>query len=265
MQTRDIITFYLGPMKAYIVSGPHNVQAMFRKSAALSSDKFLIMVMSSVMCFTSEDHAKFVADKTGRLEEPREGTIASHKGPRVWQGFHNNFVDNLSRSNATSALTAAFYRFFQAKVQDYPLGEWTTVNLFDFMRTKMAAAATKAVVGEKILEQNGEAAFVRAFWEYDRVTMRLVYALPKWIDPEPWRIRDHFHHMGVRHVKENFDTADHDSEPDVDWHPVLGLRFIREYLKWGKRIGLSAETRAGYFIGFMTGCVPALDSILGWR
>jgi hypothetical protein len=253
MQTRDIVKFYMGPMKVYLVTGPQNIQAMFRKSTSLSSDKFLLMVMGTLLCFTKEDYTKFANDKTGRLPEPREGTAAAHKGPRYWAGFHHNFARNLSQISATTALTAKFYEFFREVIQVYPVGEWTTVNLFQFMRTRMAGAAIKAMTGEKLLGRTGEEALLDAMWDYDGISMRLIYSLPKWIDPEPWRKRDRFHRMGIEWLQGDFDPVLLDNIPDVDWHPVLGLRFIREYLKWGKQIGLSTETRAGYFIGFLLG------------
>jgi len=59
--------------------------------------------------------------------------------------------------------------------------------------------------------------------------------------------------MSIEWLQGDFDTFELNDVPDVDWHPVLGLRFIREYLKWGKSIGLSNETRAGYFGGFLLG------------
>jgi hypothetical protein len=259
MQTREIIKFYMGPMKVYLVTGPKNIQAMFRKSTSLSSDKFLLMVMNTVMCFTDEDHKKFANDKTGRLQQPMEGTEATHKGTRYWVGFHHSFVKNLSQTSATAALTAKYYEFFKERVQTYPKNEWTEVNLYEFMRTKMTGAATQAMTGSKFLERSGEQDYLDAFWDYDSITMRLVYALPKWYDPEPWQKRDHFHRMGLEWLRKDFDPVE-PTTPDVDWHPVLGLRFIREHLKWGKEVGLSDETRAGYFIGFLLGCVQFENS-----
>jgi len=222
---------------------------MFRKSTSLSSDKFLLMVYESVQCMTKEDLAKFASDKTGRLPAPAEG--AAHSGPRYWEGIHHVFAENLARSTATASLTARFYTFFQEKLEYYPLGEWTTVNLFQFMRTDMAGAATKALSGERILQRNPD--FLEAFWDYDSVITRLLYALPRWLDPKPWKIRERFHRMAIEWVREDFDTADWENLPDDDWHPVLGLCFIREYLNWGKNMGLSVESRAGYYLGFILG------------
>ncbi|KAK0712050.1 hypothetical protein B0H67DRAFT_586878 [Lasiosphaeris hirsuta] len=255
MRTRDMIKFSLGLTPVYLVTGSRNVQALFRKSNSLSSDKFLLMVMETVMCFTPEDYAKFANDKTGRLPEPMEGTAAKHQGPRYWAEFHHHNARNLSLASNTAALTAKFYDIFRERVRVYPLGEWTTVNLLYFMRTQMAGAAIKAMAGERFLERSGEENVLDAFWDYDTVTMRLMYSLPKWMDPAPWRIRERFHRMGIEWLKDDFDPlSERDHVPDeIDWHPVLGLRFMRGYLNWGKRIGLGIDTRAGYFIGFLLG------------
>jgi hypothetical protein len=69
------------------------------------------------------------------------------------------------------------------------------VDLFQFMRTRMAGAATKAMTGEKLLGRTGEEALLDAMLGYDSISMRLVYSLPR-IDPGPWRKRDRFHRMG---------------------------------------------------------------------
>ncbi|KAK3353843.1 cytochrome P450 [Lasiosphaeria hispida] len=266
MRTRDVVKFSLGPTPVYLVTGAQNVQALFRKSTSISSDKFLLMVMGTVMCFTPKDYAKFANDKTGRLPEPVEGTAASHKGLRYWAEFHHHNARSLSLTSNTASLTAKFYEFFQERVRPYPVGEWKAVNLLHFMRSQMAGAAIKAMTGERLLERSGEEDLLGAFWDYDTVTMRLVYALPKWMDPSAWRIRDRFHQMAVEWLKKDFDPlSERESVPqEIDWHPVLGLAFMRDYLNWGKRIGLSVETRAGYFIGFLLGLNANSIPIAAW-
>jgi len=268
------------------------VQTLFRnqgsqKAPDFSSDKFLLMVMAGVMCFSRDDLAKFAADKTGRSLVPsslaeteksagvkREGG----EGKRYWLEFHQNNAKNLSLAKNTSALTARFYKFFQERVEilcpsppppptpivdetvvDGEGGEWSVVCLFQFMRHHMAGAAITALAGTKFLSQGkGESDVLGAFWDYDRATVRLLWPLPKWLDPEPWRSRERFHQMAVKWLREEFDPVafskgETDRDEEEDWHPVMGLRFMENYLRWGRDIGLSVETRAGYFIGFLLG------------
>jgi len=111
MRTRDIVKFYLGPVKVYLISGPQNVQALFRKSSSISADKFLLMTMEALMCYTKPDLAKFASDKTGRLAEPTKGTADSHQGVRYWYGFHHQ-MKNLSQISTTKGLTGKFIEFF---------------------------------------------------------------------------------------------------------------------------------------------------------
>jgi len=255
LQNRDIIKFRLGPTKAYLITSAQNVQALFRKSTSVSADKFILMVMGSVMCYTKEDLAKYANDKTGRLAEPLDGTAANHKGPRYWYNLHH-CMKTLSQSSSTVALTGKFIEFFQDRVQAYPLGEPVTVNLYHFMRTRMAGAATKALTGDKLLERVGEDELLDAFWAYDSVVMRLMYALPKWMDPMPWKVLDRMHRMALGWLQDDFDPVSDllgNDVDDVEWHPELGLRFMREYLRWGKKSRMALETRAGYFIGFLIG------------
>jgi hypothetical protein len=254
LQARDIVQFRLGPIKAYLVSGPQNVQALFRKSASVSGDKFLLMTMESLMCYTKEDLAKFASDKTGRLAVPKEGTAAPQDGTRYWHGMHHH-MKTLAQITSTSALTDKFLEFFDERIQAYPLGEPATVNLFNFMRTKMAGAAIRALAGDALFARVGEDSLLDAFWAYDAIVINLLYALPKWMDPRPWKIRAHALDLCLEWLQRDFDAVeDPESERnDVDWHPVMGLRFIREFLTWYKKEGLSDHTRAGHFLGFLLG------------
>ena len=248
----------MGPTRLYLTTGAQNVQALFRKSASISSDKFILMVMRGIMAFTPDDLAKFANDKTGRLAEPKGGgAAAGHRGRRYWLEFHHNNSRNLSLAANTDMLTARFYDIFRERVRDCcpVVGEWQTANLFGFMRLHMAGAATRALAGSRLLERSGEEDFLDAFWNYDTVTLRLLYLLPRWMDPTAWRIRERLHRMVVDWVREDFDALYEREAVDEgeDWHPVLGLRFTRQYLNWGKGIGLSVETRAGYLMGFLLG------------
>jgi hypothetical protein len=262
LQTRDIVQFYLGPTKAYLIVGAQNVQALFRtsKSPSVGSEIFNIMTMDSLMCYTKEDVAKYANDKTGRLAEPKEGTMAAHQGRRYWYEMHHQ-MKNLSQISSTSRLTEKFLEFFSDRVQEYPLGEPVKVNLYHFMRTKMAGAAIRALVGHRLLDRIGEEEMIDAFWGYDSVVINLLYALPKWLAPKPWQVRGRAQAMCLDWLRNEFDpVSDLGKEEDnVDWHPVLGLRFLREYLQWNKRTGHSDETRAGQLLGFLLGWVAVME------
>ncbi|KAK0649783.1 cytochrome P450, partial [Cercophora newfieldiana] len=253
---RDIVQFYLGPIRTYLIVGPQNVQALFRntKSPALSSQKFSLMAMENLMCYTKEDVGKFARDKTGRLAEPNEGTAATHQGPRLWYGMHHH-SKTLAQNATTSALTEKFVEFFDERVQEYPLGEEVTVNLYQFMRTKMAGAAIKALAGNALFERVGEEKLLDAFWAYDSIVMRLLYSLPKWLDPEPWRIRARASDLCLDWLQNDFDAVAEplSEENDVDWHPVMGNRFMRESLVWYKKEGLCDTSRAGQVLGNLLG------------
>ncbi|KAK1758041.1 cytochrome P450 [Echria macrotheca] len=254
LKTRDIVKFSLGSTPVYLVTGGKHVQALFRKSTSISSDKFLLLVMETIMCFTPEDRAKFENDHTGRLPEPAPGTAETHKGPRYWLDFHNYNARTLALTSTTSLLTAKFYDLFRDRVQAYPVGEWTTVNLQGFMRTKMAGAAIRAMAGNKFLDRVGEDEVLQAFWDYDSVTMRLMYSLPKWMDPKPWQILDRIHQIAIDWAQKDMDPVLEGKEEAAEgWDPRVGLKFLREYQRWGKENGLDVKTRAGYFVGLLLG------------
>ncbi|KAK3314442.1 hypothetical protein B0H66DRAFT_626942 [Apodospora peruviana] len=225
--------FYLGLVPVYMVTGPQNVQQLFRKSSSVSSDKFVLMVMESMMAFTKEDLAKFVNDK----DRPISCRNTRWGGTRYWAEWHHVNSRAISSTSVTASLTTKFCELFQESTE--------------------------------FLERQG---LLDAFWDYDSVGIQLVYALPRWIRPGPRRKLDRFRRMAIDFLGNDFDPASaslsnelkEDDDPDPNWHPVLGLRFMRDYLKWGREIGLSIETRAGFFIGFLLGLNGNSISIATW-
>jgi hypothetical protein len=223
---------------------------MFRKSSSLSSDKFILMVMERMQCMTKADLAKYMSDKSGRQQTPAIGTAPGQK--RYWANMHHVFTEHLSQGRAVASLAGSLSRFFEEKLEVFPKEEWVTVHVFEFMQDVVAECAVASLAGRRILERNPD--FIKAMWDYDSMGSRLMYGvLPRWMDPEPWAMRDRFHRMAIAFLKDDFDTVDWDSMPQTDWHPVFGSKLLRELSNWQRNYGLSMETRAGSYIGIMQG------------
>jgi len=134
------------------------------------------------------------------------------------------------------------------------------------MKTDMAVAAIRAFTGDRLFERFGEEDVLKRFWDYDSVVIRLLYALPKWIDPHPWRVRGKARDMCTEWLKQDFDPALErmSAGDDVDWHPVTGLRFMKDFLAWSKEAGLEDASRAGHFLGLLLGLNANSIPIAAW-
>lgn len=236
--------FHLGPMKVYIIAGSRNVQAMFRTSTSVSSDKFMILVMETLWGATKEDLAKFVNDKSGRLKTPAPGTEKTPDDRRYWAGFHHVMHEYLARTQEANTLARSFQRLFGDQLEKYPIGEWATVHVFKFLRKEMAEAAIVSLAGPRILRLNPN--FLKEFWDFDEVAASLAWGLPKWMNRAALNKRDRVRAACARYLEAawaGFDWSGPDA--DSDWEENFGSRFMRELARWMKESGLSLETSSG--------------------
>ena len=88
-------------MKFYMVKSSSSIQAMFRTSSSISSNKFIIMVFENLMNFNKQDVDKFINDKTGRLPTPAPGTQKVPGETRYWARFHQILHDYIARAHET--------------------------------------------------------------------------------------------------------------------------------------------------------------------
>lgn len=256
LKESSIVKFNLGTSTVYLVAGSNNVQKLFRNSAngALSSDKFIIMVNGRVQGMTEEDVAKMVHDRSGRSKFPTPGTLNIPDDQRFWFGLHHLFNEHLFRAEATARLAKSFSTFFGEKLEQWPRGEWKTVQLFKYLKKDMAEAATISLAGQKLIEDYPE--FVDIFWEFDTISMQLMYGLPSWINPKPKQIQKKTLSMMMEFLTSAWSKFDWDGQDaDSDWEPIFGSRLQREHSKFWKDRGFSLQSRAGMYIGNILGSV----------
>ena len=240
-------------MKVYLITGQQNVQVMFRKIDAVSSDKFGLLIMANLWGATKEDLVKFANDKSGRLQvvpEPSfdangmQSNLKSQEQRRYWAGFHQVLRDYLARPNETDKLAESYQRLFTERLDRFTVGEWATISVVSFMRTHMAECAIISLVGPRILELNP--GFCQLLWDFDEISLSLVWGLPRWMNRQAWEKRDRYRAACARYLEAawaGFDPAG--AEADSDWEPNFGSRFARELAKWMRESNFSLETSAG--------------------
>jgi cytochrome P450 len=234
-----------------MVSGEHNIQKINTPSPVISPDVFFIEVMRNVWGSKQSELDKFTSDKSGRRKNPIPGHEVAPGQPRLWHGQHHVYSEYLQRTEFSNQLTDKYYGLFSEKLEKQPLGSWTEVSLIDFFEHDMAEAALVALMGSRIVQLNPD--FWQAMWEFARLAPQLMWGLPRWINPEPWKIRAKFHNMCRKYVDNaarEFDWNRPDRE--VGWEPIYGSRMARELIRWATE-HLSPETTAGMCATFIFG------------
>jgi hypothetical protein len=220
------------------------VQTMFRTSASISSDKFILLVMENLWGATTEDLAKFVDDRSGRLPKPAPGMESIPEGERYWSGLHRVLHNYLARTQETNKLAESYQRQFAERLERYPVGEWATVRIFEFLKHDMAEAAIVSLIGPSLFDLTPN--FLQYFWEFDEVAASLIWGLPRWMNREAWNRRDRLRAACAKYLQTALADFDwHGPDADSDWEPVFGSRFSRELAKWMKESQFSSETSAG--------------------
>ncbi|KAK3390639.1 cytochrome P450 [Podospora didyma] len=261
-RSTNITRFYVGAMKVYAITGAHNMQAMFRTSASISSDIFIMLVIEHLWGAPADDLKMLGADKTGRLKTPiQEGSkktpVVMDENKRIWYGFHKIVHEYLAQTAATNALAASFQRLFAQKLGErFPVvGEWTDVRVFEFLKRDMAESAIVSLLGTRILEVNGGGdEFIRLFWEMDAVLISLLWGLPHWMIRSAVAKRDALNAACTRYLEAAWAEFDWDGpEAHADWEPVFGSPFGRHFAKWIKEVGLSPKAMGGALAGVGVG------------
>ena len=234
-----------------MVAGEQNIQKINTPSPVISPDVFFIEVMRNVWGSKQTELDKFKNDKSGRRKNPIPGSDVAPGQPRLWHGQHHVYSEYLQRIEYANQLTNKYYSLFSERLEKQPLGEWREVSLSDFFEHDMAEAALVALMGPRIVELNPD--FWPAMWEFGRLARQLMWGLPQWINPQPWKIRENFHNMCRKYVDaaaSEFDWSVPDPEPE--WEPIYGSRMARELIRWATE-HLSPETTAGMSATFIFG------------
>ncbi|KAH8894603.1 cytochrome P450 [Thozetella sp. PMI_491] len=261
--SHDILQFFLGPVRVYFVRGGKNVEAMFRKSAAINGDRFTLMAFEKLDGCAAADVKKIRDDKSGRLPKPAPGweDVPVHR--RFWAPMHEINHSTLIRTEASVHLAKVYDKQFTAALDAQPLGDWTTLGLYAFLKNDMGRSACVTMVGSRCLEL--EPGYLEKFWEFDNIAFQCVFGKPSWLDPRPTRIRDEFNRMGQGILNQTLKDYDWDGPAmQLEWEPTLGSRYIRSLLKLSRDHGFSVQSMAGMYGGVVFGVNSNAIPITAW-
>lgn len=161
--------------------------------------------------------------------------------------------ETLIAARPVSAFAASFQKFFAEELDIFPVNEWVEdVRIFEFFKLQMSAAATRAILGPRIIDLNP--GFIDAFWRYEKVPEILAFGLPPWLNRRAARIRDQFAAM----CRKWYELANREfnwegPDRDADWEPVFGSQVSKGLAQWAKDFDFSAESIGGAFALFLYG------------
>lgn len=215
---------------------------------------FQLMFIKNHWNMPKHEIKMFANDKSGRQKVPVLGTEDIDPRRRYWYNHHQIYAEYLSSANYTGKIANKFFDFFSERLNEQSSSEWTTLRLFEFLKTDMVESAIKSLFGSRILELNPDLA--QCYWQFDDVAGALIWGLPKFLTPRPWRIQERFHGMAHAQVEEAWEKFDWNG-PDAnsDWDPYWGSRFAREIAKWFKESGFSNRSASGHTTAALFGYV----------
>lgn len=226
-----------------MVSGEKNIHDINQPSHSISPDIFFLQVMGNVWGATREELANFAQDKSGRRKKPIPGYEVKPGQPRLWHDQHHVFSEYLLRTERANFLADKYYSIFSKCLTKQPQGQWIEVGLSHFFESEMAEAALEAFMGPHLVRLNP--GFWETMWEFAHLAPQIMWGLPKWMNPRPWKVRDRFHAMCRRWLDFAAKKFEWDGpDADAEWEPYYGSRMARELIRWAST-SLSIETAAG--------------------
>ncbi|KAK8062514.1 cytochrome P450 [Apiospora hydei] len=219
-----IVQFRLGPKIVYFVSGEKNTQVIFGPPHIVDPHMFHILLMEKQWGMPRDEIDMFRNDTSGRLQVPCPGTEDILPQDRHWYNHHQIYAKFLSSAKYTEILADTFLRLFSERLDRQSSAEWTTIELFDFLKLDMVESAVESMFGSRILELNPD--LVKSYWKFDEAAGVLVWGLPRWIKPGPYNAQERLHDMVHKQVEEAWEKFDWNGpEAGSDWDPFWGSRF----------------------------------------
>ncbi|KAF4636505.1 hypothetical protein G7Y89_g1575 [Cudoniella acicularis] len=263
LKTSPIIQCRLGPLNLYHIAGSSNVSAIFRSS--FTSDPWILRILEHTAGYAPTDLLKFSEDNSGGATVPRNDT-AQQQQKRIWYAMHRMYDEYLVSTHPVASFSTSFQTFFNKQLDTLPVGDWIEeVRILDFLRQNMSTAATRSVLGSRIIDVNP--GFIDAFWEYDKVAETLAFGLPTWLNKKGVLARDRLCAMCRKWYEianQELDWDSVESNQDADWEPVFGLRISRALARWAKSFDFSVESISAVYTLFLFGLHANTIPICTW-
>ncbi|KAI1414863.1 cytochrome P450 [Hypoxylon sp. FL1857] len=262
-KTSPIVQCRIGPMTLNFVTGGSNISTLFRSS--FTSDPWVLRILGKSGGYSASDISKFAQDHSGSAKQPRHGSVIP-PDKRIWYAKHAIFNESLQNRRQVAAFATSFQTFFSQELAAFPAGVWAEdVKLFDFLKRSISTAATRSVLGSRIIDSNP--GFIDAFWEYERFVEPLAFGLPSWLNNPGMKARDRLRAMCLkwyRMADREFNSDDIGLQGKPDWEPVFGSLVSRRLSWWVKAFDFSTESQGAAYTLFLFGLHANTIPICTW-
>lgn len=253
------VSFRILNRKLHLISGRENTLALFKYSRDTTTAPSTIIVIENLFGSPASKRYIYEQDDTGVQAEPLLGSrpLATHN--RIYYGTHKNLHANLA-GPGLAHLAENFVKNLSAEVeQDKSVGfdEWVDIpDLYSFIRDKVFKASTSALCGPHIFRLNPT--LTADFWKFDSYAPKLFKALPRWMIPEAYSVRDSLHTQVKKWHKFANEHIDVNSNElaDVQFEEYFGAKVMRERQQLFRRIDdFGEDATAAGDLGMLWGYV----------
>ncbi|KUJ07820.1 cytochrome P450 [Mollisia scopiformis] len=244
LENSPVVKFWFAGKPVYLVAGLKNYQSIFASRDLTYNGIMLQIGFPRLWRMSDSEVKRFADDRSGIRETPLPGTEHIAPEQRYWAPKYHVLYEFLSRPHQLKPIVDQFTNQFSQVVEKYPVGEWTNLSIDKLTRGDFTRCAITTLFGPTIFELNPD--FLDAFWDFDSYAGVLVYGLPEWMYPAPFRASDRFLDRIEKYVEAGLKNFNWDgSEVDVQWEPRFGSRVTRELAKWLTDAGFRRKTVAG--------------------
>lgn len=243
--------------KLHLISGRENTLALFKNSRDTTTAPSSIIVLENLFGSPSSKRYIYERDDTGIQAEPLPGSRPLPLHNRIYYNVHKTVHTSLS-GPGLAHLAEDFVKNLRVEIeQDRSIGfeEWVEIpDFYSFVRDKVFNASTSALCGPHILRLNPT--FTADFWKFDSFAPKLFKALPRWMIPKAFKVRDSLHEQVKKwHRFANMHVDVNSKElADVQFEEYFGAKIMRERQQLFKGIdGYGEDAAAANDLGMLWG------------
>ncbi|KAF2971352.1 hypothetical protein GQX73_g2174 [Xylaria multiplex] len=221
------ISIRVGKLKFTLITNSEHIQSMFKNSRLLTNKPVTIHVLDHLLGASQKVLSFYEADDSGMASKSRVGSKVRSED-RVYY-FQLRTAHKYLSGQHLHALNERFMATLGRDLETTDIStDWVEYpDLYRFLQLMITHSSIETVFGTKLLELNPT--FVEDFWEFETNAPQFLHAMPRWLIPSAFRVRDKLIKSFMRwHAYANSHYTISETNPDEsDWEPNFGSRLIR--------------------------------------
>ena len=172
----------------YLVSGPSNINLIWRNSDTLTPKAIQLMGMRNILKLKPNGASFCQSDDSGRGPRPHTRSNVKPEN-RIWFHTHNSSAIFLSGLHLKT-LSSHFQYHLRNRIGTLPLdNQWSeTTDLYSFVFDLTFPTQVEVLFGTSFLPLNPN--FASNFREFHRGLTYLLRGYPRWLVPKAWDARE---------------------------------------------------------------------------